>query len=110
MMLDPSERALIPTGFAVGIPDGMVGLVCSRSGLALKKGIFVLNAPGIIDSDYRGMLGIVLANFSPEPFHIEFGDRIAQLVVTPFVGTQAEEVIEIGNTERGAGGFGSSGR
>ena len=108
--LDPGDRRLIPTGFAVQLPVGLVGMVCSRSGLALKHGIFVLNAPGIIDSDYRGEIGVILMNMGENDFVINVGDRIAQLVVTPVVTLRAFEAQDLGDTARGGGGFGSTGQ
>lgn len=108
--IDPGDRRLIPTGFAVQLPVGLVGMVCSRSGLALKHGIFVLNAPGIIDSDYRGEIGVILMNMGENDFVINVGDRIAQLVVTPVVTLRAFEAQDLGDTARGGGGFGSTGQ
>lgn len=101
-------RALVKTGLAVALPPGMVGMVCSRSGLALKSGIFVMNAPGIIDSDYRNDLGVILYNSTDENFHVGIGDRIAQLVITPYVAPNFVVVDSLEETER-TGGFGSTG-
>jgi dUTP pyrophosphatase len=95
--------SLLCTGFSVEIPRGMVGLLCSRSGLAIKDGVFVLNAPGIIDSDYRGEIRVILASLSPITKIFKHGDRIAQLVIVPCVTTPAIEG-ELGDTERGSGG------
>lgn len=104
------DRVRVPTGFAVQIPDGFVGLVCPRSGLASQHGVTVLNAPGIIDADYRGPLDVLLINLAyDEPFTIQRGDRIAQLVVVPAPLVDAIEVDELDETER-KGGFGSTGR
>lgn len=109
VVLSPTERALIKTGLFMEIPDGYECQVRPRSGLALKKGITVLNSPGTIDADYRGEVGVVLINHSSETFTIEDGERIAQLVFAPVV--QAEWLVtnELTETERGAGGFGSTG-
>ena len=108
-VIRPGERTLIQTGFAVAIPHGWVGLVCPRSGLALKHGITVLNAPGIIDADYRGELGVILLNLGDMRFQVNRGDRIAQLVVVLASSREIEEVEDLDATERGAGGFGSTG-
>jgi dUTP pyrophosphatase len=106
----PGDHALVPTGFAWQVPVGFVGLVCPRSGLALKCGVTVLNAPGVIDSDYRGEVGVILVNHGSSDFHIAPGDRIAQLLLTPAVGgCCVTEVPLLGETKRGAGGFGSTG-
>lgn len=102
------DRVRVHTGFAVQIPDGFVGLVCPRSGLACQHGVTVLNAPGIIDSDYRGPLDVLLVNFGDKPFMIVRGDRIAQLVVVPAPLVDAVEVDELDETTR-QGGFGSTG-
>ena len=102
-------RKLVPTGIAVELPPHTVGLVCSRSGLAYKKGVFVLNAPGIIDSGYRNDVGVILQNTGDEDFVIEAGDRIAQLVVQEFIAVKLVEVEELGDSARGQGGFGSTG-
>jgi len=108
----PGERVLVPTGLIVAIPEGHEGQVRPRSGLALNHGLTVLNAPGTIDSDYRGELKVLLINHGGEPVTISRGMRVAQLVVSPFVHTEIVEVTashELGDTERGAGGFGSTG-
>lgn len=102
-------RLLIPTGLSIAIPDGYVGMVCSRSGLAFKYGIFVLNAPGIIDSDYRGEVGVILANSTPMNFFVGHGDRIAQLVIVKHEKPVFEFVEDLDGTVRGDGGFGSTG-
>ncbi len=107
--LKPLERKLIPTGLYIALPDGYEAQVRPRSGLALKKGITVLNTPGTIDADYRGEIGVVLVNISSEPFIIEPGERIAQMVVAKYEQVQLDEVIELDDTERGAGGYGHSG-
>lgn len=108
--LEPGARALVPTGLAVEIPLGFEMQIRPRSGLALKKGVSLANAPGTIDSDYRGPLGIILINHGHDTVRIAHGDRIAQAVIAPVV--QAEFVLSeaLSNTERGSGGFGSTGR
>jgi dUTP pyrophosphatase len=111
-VLQPGERALVGTGVAVAIPDGWVGIVCPRSGLAARNGIALVNAPGVIDSGYRGELRVVVVNMDRrEPFTIDPGDRIAQLVVTPALIVPVEEVEELpaATDARGIGGFGSTG-
>lgn len=100
---------LVPTGFAIALPLGYECQVRSRSGLAAKHGIFALNAPGTIDSDYRGEVKVILANFGSEPFTVRRGDRIAQLVVARYEVVDWQEVVALGDTQRGAGGFGSTG-
>ena len=107
--LAPGERAVVPTGVAVAVPEGYVGLVCPRSGLAAKHGITITNAPGVIDSGYRGELKVVLQNTSDEPFTLEHEARIAQLVITPALHVDVVEVTEFSSTDRGEGGFGSTG-
>ena len=108
--LAPLGRAMIPTGLYVELPGGYEMQVRPRSGLAAKHGITVLNSPGTIDADYRGEIRIILVNLSSEPFIIEPGERIAQLVVARHEQVEWEPVEELGATERGAGGFGSTGR
>lgn len=110
MTLKPMARGMVPTGFAMAIPEGFECQVRPRSGLAIKHGITVLNAPGTIDSDYRGEVKVLLVNLSDEPFTIEDGDRVAQLVFAPVTRADFEAVAELEATERGEGGFGSSGR
>jgi dUTP pyrophosphatase len=107
--LKPFERALIPTGFSLEIPQGYEGQVRPRSGLALKNGITILNAPGTIDSDYRGEVKVLLVNLGAEPFRISRGARIAQLVIAPVTRVRLVERREIAASARGAGGFGSTG-
>lgn len=107
--LAPGERRLIPTGLAMAIPDGFEGQVRPRSGLALRHGIGMVNAPGTIDADYRGEIGVLLVNHGLEPFRIASGDRIAQLVVAPVIRVELCEEEELSTTERGAGGFGHTG-
>ncbi|HNY22319.1 MAG TPA: dUTP diphosphatase [Treponemataceae bacterium] len=107
--LMPGQRALVPTGLSVEIPEGFEIQVRSRSGLALKNGVAVLNSPGTIDADYRGEIGIVLINLGNEPFVINDGDRIAQLVVASVVQCDFVASESIMGTERGSGGYGSTG-
>jgi dUTP pyrophosphatase len=109
LILRPGERALVPTGFAMALPPGFEGQVRPRSGLAVKHGITVLNAPGTIDADYRGEILVPLVNHGSEPFAIARGDRIAQLVIAPVVMARAVEVETLDETERGGAGFGSTG-
>ncbi len=104
--LAPGERRLVPCGFAVAIPRGYEGQVRPRSGLALKQGLSIPNAPGTIDPDYRGEVGVILINLSQDPVQIEPGQRIAQLVVCPVAQCVLEEVDELDHTSRGSGGFG----
>jgi dUTP pyrophosphatase len=108
--LAPGARALVPTGIAVAIPDGFEMQVRPRSGLALKHGVTVLNAPGTVDSDYRGEVGVILFNTGDAPFAIARGDRIAQAVFAPVTRAMWEEVVVLPESARGAGGFGSTGR
>jgi dUTP pyrophosphatase len=109
VILLPGDHRLIPTGFALAIPEGFEGQIRPRSGLALKHGVTVLNSPGTIDADYRGELGVILAHHGAAAFTIERGMRIAQLVFAPFVRADWRPVAELDRTERGAGGFGSTG-
>jgi dUTP pyrophosphatase len=108
--LQPTERKLIPTGLYIEIPAGFEAQVRPRSGLALKKGITVLNSPGTIDADYRGEIGVILINLSNEPFIIENGERIAQIVFAQHSQAEWHEVEVLSDTDRGAGGFGSTGK
>ena len=110
LVLKPLERKLIPTGLSFEIPVGYEMQVRPRSGLAYKKGITVLNAPGTIDADYRGEVGVLLVNLSNEDFTVEHGDRIAQLVIAKHESPTLISVKELSSTERGAGGFGSTGK
>lgn len=108
--LKPFERKLVPCGIAAAIPRGFAGFVLPRSGLAIKHGISLVNAPGLIDSNYRGEIQAVLVNLDPEaPFEIKRGDRIAQLVIMRVPDASFDVCAELPETERGAGGFGSSG-
>lgn len=109
LVLKPMQRVLIPTGLSVEIPQGFELQVRPRSGLALKNGITVLNTPGTVDSDYRGELCVLLVNFGDEDFKVENGDRIAQAVISPVVQAYFIEKDELSKTERGAGGYGSTG-
>ncbi len=109
VLLDPGGRTLIPTGLYIEIPAGYEAQVRPRSGLALKRGLTVLNAPGTIDSDYRGELGVILVNLSQEVQTVEPGERIAQLLFAPVTRGQLVEVDILSETERGRGGFGSTG-
>ncbi|MGB0822788.1 MAG: dUTP diphosphatase, partial [Alphaproteobacteria bacterium] len=109
LRLEPGQRALIPAGFAMALPAGYEAQVRPRSGLAVKNGITVLNAPGTIDSDYRGEVRVPLINLGDEAFTVERGMRIAQLVIAPVVQAGFGEVTDLSETERGAGGFGSTG-
>ena len=109
MVLPPGGRALVPTGFVWEIPHGFEGQVRPRSGLALKNGLTCLNSPGTVDSDYRGEVCVILANLGSEPFAVERGMRIAQMVIAPVAGWASEEVFELTDTARGDGGFGSTG-
>lgn len=105
----PGSRAMIPTGFAIALPDGYEAQVRPRSGLALKNGVTCLNSPGTIDADYRGPLNVILANLGSEPFVVRRGDRIAQLVVAPVSRALFSPVEELPETVRSANGFGSTG-
>ncbi len=107
--LQPLERKLVPTGLFLELPQGYEAQIRPRSGLALKKGITVLNTPGTIDADYRGEVGVILINLSQEPFVIEDGERICQMVIAKHEQPTWEEVEVLGETERGAGGFGHTG-
>ena len=108
--LGPLERLAVPTGLALALPAGYEGQVRPRSGLALKHGITLLNAPGTIDADYRGEVQVILVNLSQQPFTLRRGDRVAQLVVAPVTTVEIQEVAVLDTTPRGEGGFGSTGR
>ena len=110
LTLGAGDRALVPTGIAIAVPPGHEAQVRPRSGLALKHGVTCLNSPGTIDSDYRGEVGVILANLGREPVHIARGDRIAQLVVAPVARAELAEAKDLPETARGGGGFGHSGR
>jgi dUTP pyrophosphatase len=108
--LAPGERALVPTGISVAIPEGFEGQVRPRSGLALRDGVTCLNSPGTIDSDYRGEVGVILANLGQKAVTLQRGDRIAQLVIAPVERAELVERASLPATGRGAGGFGHTGR
>lgn len=110
MMLQPGERALVPTGLSFEIPPGFEIQARPRSGWAIKQGITLLNTPGTIDADYRGEVKIIVINLGKEPVEIKDQDRIAQLVLCPVVQAEFHLVEELGDSDRGAGGFGSTGR
>ncbi|MBI0474378.1 dUTP diphosphatase [Sphingomonas sp. MA1305] len=110
LTLAPGARAAVATGYAIAIPEGYEVQVRPRSGLALKHGVTCLNTPGTIDSDYRGEVKVILANLGHEPFAIERGDRIAQIVPAPVLRATLQEVVELNATARGDSGFGSTGR
>jgi len=110
LVLLPGQRELVPTGFAIAVPEGYEAQVRPRSGLALRHGIVLPNAPGTIDADYRGELKVILLNAGHDPVTLSRGDRIAQLVVAPVVRAEWEEVAELDATERGPGGFGHTGQ
>jgi dUTP pyrophosphatase len=109
LTLLPGARALVPTGFSIALPHGFEAQIRPRSGLAYKNGVTVLNAPGTIDADYRGPVQVLLANLGTEPVTIRRGDRIAQMVVAPVARAAFDEVAELPATQRGHGGFGSTG-
>ena len=109
-VLAPMERRIVPTGLRIEIPEGFEAQIRPRSGLALKHGLSLPNTPGTIDSDYRGPLGVLLINLGVEPFTISHGERIAQMIVAPVVQADFSEVASLGETSRGMGGFGSTGR
>ena len=108
--LEPMQRALVPTGLYMEIPAGYEGQVRPRSGLAIKSGITVLNSPGTVDADYRGQVCVILINLSDKPFVINSGDRIAQLIIARCEQAEIEQVEVLSKTERGAGGFGHTGK
>lgn len=110
LMLKPGERALVATGIAIALPKNMEAQIRPRSGLAVKHGVTVLNAPGTIDSDYRGEIKVPLINLGTDDFVIARGDRIAQMVVAPVVQVMLTEVAALDETTRGPGSFGSSGK
>ena len=107
--IEPGERCVFPSGLAAEIPAGTAGFVFTRSGLGIKKGIHVTNGVGVIDSDYRGELQIVLLNLRGEPDTVQPGERIAQMIIMPYFAPVIEEVTSLTETDRGAGGFGSTG-
>ena len=107
--IEPGERCVFPSGLAAEIPAGTAGFVFTRSGLGIKKGIHVTNGVGVIDSDYRGEIQIGLHNLSAEPYAVQPGERIAQMIIMPYFAPVIEEVTSLTETDRGAGGFGSTG-
>ncbi len=107
--LEPMERAIVSTGLSIELPIGFEAQVRPRSGLAAKKGITVLNAPGTVDADYRGEIGVILVNLSKDTFIIENGERIAQLIIAKHERAEWEETVALSETSRGEGGFGSTG-
>ena len=110
VVLQPLQRTLVPTGLFIALPKGYEAQVRPRSGLAAKHGLSVLNSPGTIDADYGGEIKVILVNLSNEPFVVNPGERIAQMVVARHEKVEWEEVSELGDTQRGAGGFGSTGK
>jgi dUTP pyrophosphatase len=110
MMLAPGQHALVPTGLTIALPPGYEAQVRPRSGLAAKHGVTVLNSPGTIDADYRGEIGVLLINHGAAPFTIRRGERIAQMVIAAVVQAELVPVISLSATDRGSGGFGSTGR
>ena len=109
-IIAPNSRILVHTGLHMAIPVGYVGMVCPRSGFALKQGVTVLNAPGIVDSGYRGEVGVILLNTSEQTVTVRKGDRIAQMVFVPYARMAFEHVESLPETDRGEGGFGSTGK
>jgi dUTP pyrophosphatase len=110
MMLAPGKQAMVPTGLAIALPPGFEAQVRPRSGLAAKHGVTVLNSPGTIDADYRGEISVILINHGAAAFAIRRGERIAQMVIAPVVQAELIPVVALSPTERGSGGFGSTGR
>lgn len=109
VVLEPGARAAVSTGLAIELPEGYEAQVRPRSGLAIKHGVTVVNAPGTIDADYRGEVKVLLVNLGSEPFRIAVGDRIAQMIVAPFIQARLDVVTELSDTARGTGGFGHTG-
>ena len=110
LTVKPGSRTVVPTGLAIALPGGYEAQIRPRSGLALKDGITVLNSPGTIDADYRGEVGVILANLGDQPYVVRRGSRIAQLVVAPVARLTWNEVVELPSSDRGSGGFGSTGQ
>ena len=110
IVLQPLQRAVVPTGLKIALPEGTEAQVRPRSGLAAKHGVTVLNSPGTIDADYRGEVGVILVNLSDKAFTVNPGERIAQMVVARYERVEWEEVEQLDSTDRGEGGFGSTGR
>jgi dUTP pyrophosphatase len=109
LVIEPGSRELVLTGLAIELPEGFEAQIRPRSGLALKKGVTLVNTPGTIDADYRGEIGVIVINHGAEPFEIVRGDRIAQMIVAPVVQARLVEVDDLSSSDRGAGGFGSTG-
>ena len=109
LVIEVGKRAMVPTGLSIALPEGYEAQVRARSGLAAKNGICVLNGPGTVDADYRGEIKVILANLGDAPFTITRGMRIAQMVIAPYTRAQWQEVAELPTSQRGAGGFGSTG-
>ena len=110
VILAPGERSLVPAGIAIALPEGCEAQIRPRSGLAIKNGLTLLNAPGTIDTDYRGEIKIIMANLGQEPFTVRRGERIAQMVIAPVLTATLSTVDELPETERNSGGFGHTGR
>jgi dUTP pyrophosphatase len=110
LVLAPGKHSMVPTGLTIALPEGYEAQVRPRSGLAAKHGVTVLNAPGTVDADYRGEIAVLLINHGPEPFTIRRGERIAQMVIAPVARADFVSVTALSSTDRGAGGFGSTGR
>jgi dUTP pyrophosphatase len=110
VVLAPGRHAMIPTGLIIALPDGFEAQVRPRSGLAAKHGVTVLNSPGTVDADYRGEINVLLINLGSEPFTIRRGERIAQMVIAPVTRAELVRAVSLSSTERGSGGFGSTGR
>ncbi len=110
LVLEPGQRALVPTGLAIALPLGYEAQIRPRSGLALKHGVTVLNAPGTVDADYRGEVSVVLINHGNTPFPIRRGERIAQMVIAPVAQVELVPAVSLSTTDRGSGGYGSTGR
>ena len=110
LILAPGQRALVPTGLSIALPPGHEAQIRPRSGLALKHGITVLNAPGTVDADYRGEVSVLLINHGDAPFAIRRGERIAQMVIAPVVQAELVLAVSLSTTDRGSGGYGSTGR
>ena len=110
LVLLPGARALVPTGISIELPDGLEAQIRPRSGLAIKHGIALVNSPGTIDPDYRGEIGVIVINHGEHPFTIRRGERIAQMVIAPFIRAEVQEVSKLNDTDRDNGGFGHTGR
>jgi dUTP pyrophosphatase len=110
IMISSGERCLVPTGLRMEIPEGLQAEIRPRSGLVLKHGVTVLNSPGTLGPDYRGDIGVILYNSGKIPFYVNRGDRIAQMVFMPYISVKLKEATQLGDTDRGSGGFGSTGK